>query len=104
MQWRQAFSSAWWALLTLPVLALCVWRAAGENASSSWCGHAEAKIEAALPAKNDSQPSIMDAVIDSDPGEGSAARPSLVEEPLSRKSPGALTTTCCCCSVRACHC
>ena len=57
-----------------------------------------------LPANDDSQPSIMDAGIDADPGEGSAARPSLVEEAPSRKPPGALTTTCCCCSVRACHC
>ena len=64
----------------------------------------EAKREAALPAKDDSQLSIMGTAIDMDPDEGSAARPSLVEEALSHKPPGALTTTCCCCSVRACHC
>ena len=84
--------------------ALCVWRSAGGNASSSWCGQAEAKREAALPAKDDSQPSIMGTAIDPDPDEGSAARPSPMVEALSRKLPGALTTTSCCCSVRACHC
>ena len=104
MQWRQPFYTAWWALLTSAVHALCVWRSAGGNASSSWCGHAEAKIEAELPAKDDSQPSTMGTGIHTDPDEGSAARPSPMVEALSRKLPGALTTTCCCCSVRACHC
>ena len=61
------------------------------------------KKEKSLPAADDSQPSMMDAGIDADPSEGSAARPSLVEEAPSRKSPGAPTTTCCCCSVRARH-
>ena len=104
MWWRQAFSTALSVLLTSPVHALCVWRSAGGNASSSWCGQAEAKREAALPAKDDSQLSIMGTAIDPDPDEGSAARPSPMVEALSRKLPGALTTTCCCCSVRACHC
>ena len=61
------------------------------------------KKEKLQDVNDDSQPSIMDAVIDADPGKGSAARPLLVEEAPSRKSPGAPTTTCCCCSVRARH-
>ena len=62
------------------------------------------KIEKLQDVNDDSQPSIMDAVIDADPSKGSAARPLLVEEAPSRKLLGALTTTCCCSSVRACHC
>ena len=53
----------------------------------------KAKKEKLQDVNDDSQPSIMDAVIDADPSKGSAARPSLVEEAPSRKSPGAPTTT-----------
>ena len=38
------------------------------------------KKEKLQDVNDDSQPSIMDAVIDADPSKGSAARPSLVEE------------------------
>ena len=43
-----------------------------------------------LPAVDDSQPSIMDASIDTDPSKGSAARPSPVVEPPPPPSPGGL--------------
>ena len=66
-------------------------------------GMPKPKKEKLQDVNDDSQPSIMDAVIDADPSKGSAARPSLVEEAPLRKSPGAPTTTCCCCSVRARH-
>ena len=41
-----------------------------------------------LPAVDDSQPSIVDAGIDADPSEGSAARPSPVADPRPPPSPG----------------
>ena len=66
-------------------------------------GMPKPKKEKLQDVNDDSKPSIMDAVIDADPSKGSAARPLLVEEAPSRKSPGAPTTTCCCCSVRARH-
>ena len=50
----------------------------------------KAKKAKPLPANDDSQPSIMDAGTDADPGEGVAARPSPVVEPLPPPSPGGL--------------
>ena len=46
------------------------------------------KKEKSLPAADDSQPSMMDAGIDADPSEGSAARPSPVADPRPPPSPG----------------
>ena len=46
-------------------------------------GMPKPKKEKLQDVNDDSQPSIMDAVIDADPSKGSAARPSLVEEALS---------------------
>ena len=43
-------------------------------------GMPKPKKEKLQDVNDDSQPSIMDAVIDADPSKGSAARPSLVEE------------------------
>ena len=48
----------------------------------------KAKIEKLQDVNDDSQPSIMDAVIDADPSKGSAARPSPVAEPPPPPSPG----------------